>query len=90
VVLNVLRKNQANIRSYLESFNHDPLVEDSKNLKIEIKEALKIVEKKLQGHMFGTGTEKHLTIDEQVAGVILNAINEESLAAMYIGWMPWL
>jgi hypothetical protein len=38
-----------------------------------------VVNKKLQGHIYGTGNELHLTIEEQVEAVILNAINEESL-----------
>jgi len=90
VALRVLRKNAGNINSYLQSFNHDPLIENSQNIKIEIKEALGVVNKKLQGHIYGTGNEIHTTVEEQVEQVILNAINEESLQQMYIGWMPWL
>ena len=90
VVLKLLRKNQGNINSYLNSFIHDPLIENNQNIKIEINGALAVVQKKLQGHIYGTGNEMYLTIDEQVEQVILNAINDESLQQMYIGWMPWL
>ena len=79
VVLRVLRKNQGNINSYLNSFIHDPLIEASSNIRIEIKDALAVVQKKLQGHIYGTGNEVNLMIEEQVEQVILNALNEESL-----------
>jgi phosphatidylinositol kinase/protein kinase (PI-3 family) len=69
---------------------HDPLIEASQNIKIEIKDALQVVHKKLQGQISGDGNEMSLTIEEQVEQVILNAINDESLSKMYIGWMPWL
>jgi phosphatidylinositol kinase/protein kinase (PI-3 family) len=29
-------------------------------------------------------------VEEQVEQVILNAISEDNLSKMYIGWMPWL
>ena len=47
VVLRVMRKNKGNINSFLHSFIHDPLIEASQNIKIEIKDALQVVEKKL-------------------------------------------
>lgn len=49
VVLRVMRKNAQNIRSFLFSFIHDPLIESSSNVKVEIKDALQTVTKKLNG-----------------------------------------
>ena len=88
VVLRVLRKNQKNILSYLESFKHDPVHETSA-IKIDIKTALEVIENKLQGNV-SIGSGSALTVEEQVEQVILNAINDESLRKMYVGWMPWL
>lgn len=31
-----------------------------------------------------------MTVEEQVEQVVLNALNDEALSKMYIGWMPWL
>jgi len=40
-VLSVLRKNEKNIISYLDSFKHDPLLEENPgNIKIDIVDAL--------------------------------------------------
>lgn len=89
-VLKVLRKNQGNINSYLNSFIHDPLIEANSSIRIEIKDALAVVQKKLQKYIYGTGNEVSYTIEEQVEQVILNAINYESLQQMFVGWMPWL
>ena len=91
VVLRVLRKNQSNILQFLYSFIHDPLIEASQNLKVEIKDALEVVKKKLHGQIsIEMGDGGALIIEDQVEQVILNAINDESLSKMYIGWMPWL
>ena len=91
VVLRVLRKNQSNIVSFLYSFIHDPLIEATQNIKVEIVDALEVVKKKLAGQIsIEMGDGGALTIEEQVEQVILNAINDESLSKMYIGWMPWL
>ena len=49
VVLRVLRKNQMNIISFMDSFVHDPLIEATQNIKVEIKDALEVVRKKLHG-----------------------------------------
>lgn len=91
MVLRVLRKNQSNILQFLYSFIHDPLIEASQNLKVEIKDALEVVKKKLHGQIsIEMGDGGALTVEDQVDQVILNAINDESLSKMYIGWMPWL
>jgi phosphatidylinositol kinase/protein kinase (PI-3 family) len=89
VVQQVLRKNSKNIVSFLDSFIHDPLIESTNNIKVEIKQALEVVKKKLHGHINGE-MGGSVTIEEQVELVILHAINDESLSKMYIGWMPWL
>ena len=47
----MLRKNQSNILQFLHSFIHDPLIEASQNLKVEIKDALEIIKKKLHGQI---------------------------------------
>lgn len=51
VVLRVLRKNKSNILSFLFSFIHDPLIEANNNIKVEIKDALGVVERKLHGQI---------------------------------------
>ena len=51
MTLRVLRNNHKNIISYLESFNHDPLIETSNNIKIPLEEALDLVDKKLTGNV---------------------------------------
>jgi len=89
VVMRVMRKNQKNILSFLETFKHDPLIENSNNIRIEVKDALEVIERKLSGNM-NMGNGGALTIEEQVEQVILNAISEDNLSKMYIGWMPWL
>ena len=67
MVLRVLRKNQSNIISFLYSFNHDPLVEASQNIKVEINDALTVVKKKLHGQVsIEMGEDGALTVDEQV------------------------
>lgn len=92
IVCRVLRKNQQNITSFLSSFIHDPLLEANNNLKVNIVDGLKTVEKKLAGqtNQSISANGPSMTIEEQVESVILNAINDESLKQMYIGWMPWL
>jgi phosphatidylinositol kinase/protein kinase (PI-3 family) len=63
VVLRVMRKNQKNIISYLDSFKHDPLVENPPNIKVEIKDALEVIEKKLMGNI-NIGSGVALTVEE--------------------------
>jgi len=53
-----------------------------------VDEALKVVERKLMGNI-NSGSAP-MTVEEQVEQVLLNAINDDSLSKMYIGWMPWL
>ena len=89
VVQRVLRKNSKNIVSFLDSFIHDPLIESQQNIKVEIKQALDIVKAKLHGQIKGDQIVS-VTVEEQVEQVILNAMYDESLRKMYIGWMPWL
>ena len=69
----------------MNSFNRDPLIEANHSIRIKIKVALAVVQKKLQGHIYGTGNEVNYTIEEQVEQVILNAINDESLKQMFLG-----
>ena len=88
VILKVLRDNAKNVEGYLNSFIHDPLIESRNNIKINIKQAIEQVKKKLSGQIdkkFGSAT-----IQEQVEKIILQALNDEYHRLMYIGWMPWL
>ena len=88
VILKALRDNSKNVEGYLHSFIHDPLIESRNNIKINIKQAIEQVKKKLSGqidHNFGS-----ITIQEQVEKIILQALNDEYHRLMYIGWMPWL
>jgi phosphatidylinositol kinase/protein kinase (PI-3 family) len=48
---------------------------------------LDTVDRKLLGNIYNGAA---LTIEEQVEQVIMNAVNDESLSKMYVGWMPWL
>jgi phosphatidylinositol kinase/protein kinase (PI-3 family) len=48
---------------------------------------LDTVDRKLLGNIHNGAA---LTIEEQVEQVIMNAVNDESLSKMYVGWMPWL
>jgi phosphatidylinositol kinase/protein kinase (PI-3 family) len=57
---------------------------------LDIESALKVIELKLSGRELRTQAGSTLTVEEQVDYVILNAMNEESLKKMFIGWMPWL
>lgn len=57
------------------------------NNKMKIEDMLDAVDRKLLGNIHNGAA---LTIEEQVEQVILNAINDESLSKMYVGWMPWL
>lgn len=68
---------------------HDPLIEGHTNIKVDIKYAIDVVKQKLYGQIKGDQSGS-VTIEEQVETVILQAINDESLSKMYIGWMPWL
>ena len=63
VVQRVLRKNSKNIISFLDSFIHDPLIESTQNIKVEIKQALEIVKQKLHGQIKGDQSGS-VTIDE--------------------------
>ena len=88
VILKALRDNAKNVEGYLNSFIHDPLIESRNNIKINIKQAIEQVKKKLSGQIdkkFGSAT-----IQEQVEKIILQALNDEYHRLMYIGWMPWL
>ena len=72
-----MRNNSGNIKSFLYSFIHDPLIEANNNVKVEIKDGLETVTKKLNGQISTAGASA--TVEEQVEQVILNAINDESL-----------
>ena len=92
-MLRVLRKNHKNVIAFLGTFKHDPIFESIDTVKVEIKNAIEVIEQKLSGRISlgqdGMCGITH-TVEEQVEQVILNAINEESLSKMFIGWMPWL
>lgn len=60
----MLRKNSSNIESFLYSFVHDPLIEASGNLKVEIKDALATVSKKLNGQISNSEGGASATVEE--------------------------
>ena len=60
--MQVLRNNEKNIISYLESFKHDPLVEQSNN-RMKIDDMLEIVDRKLLGNI-NIGNGAALTVEE--------------------------
>jgi len=53
-----------------------------------VDDALKVVENKLMGNV--NNGSASMTVEEQVEQLLLNAINDNSLSKMFIGWMPWL
>jgi hypothetical protein len=59
-----MRKNTQNIRSFLFSFIHDPLIEASSNLKVEIKDALQTVTKKLNGQISNSDSGASASIED--------------------------
>jgi phosphatidylinositol kinase/protein kinase (PI-3 family) len=61
IVLKMLRKNQRNIIGFLHAFAHDPLIEASNSIKVNIKDALVTVTKKLNGHI---GSEDGVSVEE--------------------------
>lgn len=63
VVMRVMRKNQKNISSFLETFKHDPLIENANNIRIDVKDAIEVIEHKLSGNI-NVSNGGALTIEE--------------------------
>ncbi|KAG5518296.1 hypothetical protein PMAC_003092 [Pneumocystis sp. 'macacae'] len=95
VTMRILRSNQESLTSVLETFIHDPLVEWDKKKRnisvnnlnmgnLEAKKVLDSIKRKLDGYMAAEVTP--LSIEGQVDELILQAVNPELLALMYIGW----
>lgn len=92
-MLRVLRKNQKSLMAFISSLKHDSIFESIDTVKVEIKNALEVIEQKLSGRISlgqdGMCGITH-TVEEQFKQLILNASSDESLKRMYAGWMPWL
>ena len=63
-MLKVLRKNGSNIKSFLFSFIHDPLIEANNNVKVEVKDGLATVAKKLNGQISSSDSGASATVEE--------------------------
>ncbi|KAG5438013.1 hypothetical protein PCANB_000360 [Pneumocystis canis] len=100
VTMRILRSNQESLTSVLETFIHDPLVEWDKKKRgvsvntnmntenVEAKKVLDSIKRKLDGYMATEVTP--LSIQGQVEELILQAVNPELLALMYIGWASYM
>jgi len=49
----------------LETFKHDPLIENANNIRIDVKDAIEVIEHKLSGNI-NVSNGGALTIEEQV------------------------
>ncbi|QSL66355.1 hypothetical protein MERGE_000733 [Pneumocystis wakefieldiae] len=100
VTMRILRSNQESLISVLETFIHDPLLEWDKKKRnissdsnintenVEAKKVLDSIKRKLDGYM--TAEVTPLSIEGQVDELILQAVNPELLALMYIGWASYI
>lgn len=99
VTMRILRLNQESLTSVLETFIHDPLVEWDKKRRnasnnnvdtgnVEAKKVLDTIKRKLDGYMATEVTP--LSVEGQVDELILQAVNPELLALMYIGWASYM
>ena len=99
--LRVLRENSEALMGVLETFLHDPLVEwtkrntqgdvtDSENPRA--KEVLNKISSRLRGVVVGVNAKESipLSVEGQARKLVEEATKIESLAKMYIWWMPWL
>nr|XP_019011517.1 uncharacterized protein I206_03617 [Kwoniella pini CBS 10737]OCF50298.1 hypothetical protein I206_03617 [Kwoniella pini CBS 10737] len=96
----ILRTNSDSLMSVLEAFVHDPLIEwmksvsfitgrskSEKDIKASADRNLKPIKAKLRGiRVDGTV----LSVPSQVEALIKEATSQANLAAMYVGWAPWL
>ncbi|XP_059445807.1 serine/threonine-protein kinase ATR isoform X2 [Corylus avellana] len=99
ITLSVLRTHRETLKSVLETFIHDPLVEWTKSHKssgIEVQNphaqrAISNIEARLQGVVVGVGAAPSLplAVEGQARRLIAEAVSHKNLGKMYIWWMPW-
>ncbi|GAA5994714.1 protein kinase MEC1 [Rhodotorula paludigena] len=105
ITLRILRANKDSLRSVLETFLHDPLVEwvyvskkqrdagQPDQTKARALEALEPISNKLLGLQVTSDPEsvgpKEVTVEEQVERLIREARDSKNLGSMYVGWCSW-
>ncbi|WWD19107.1 hypothetical protein CI109_103565 [Kwoniella shandongensis] len=95
ITMSILRSNSDSLMSVLEAFVHDPLVEWTKpgrskserDIRSSADRNLRPIKAKLRGIM-EEGT--IVSVPSQVEALIKQATSPSFLAAMYVGWAPWL
>ncbi|GAA6058026.1 hypothetical protein JCM3770_003979 [Rhodotorula araucariae] len=104
ITLRILRANKDSLRSVLETFLHDPLVEwvyvskkrdtgQPDQTKARALEALEPISNKLLGLQVTSDPEsvvvKEVAVEEQVERLIREARDPKNLGSMYVGWCAW-
>ncbi|BGP12911.1 hypothetical protein JCM10213v2_000828 [Rhodosporidiobolus nylandii] len=105
ITLRILRANKDSLRSVLETFMHDPLVEWSyvskkrdngsqpDQTRAKAMEALDPITNKLMGLQVTSDPDsqgaKEVSIEEQVERLIREAKDPKNLGSMYVGWCAW-
>ncbi|GAA5831812.1 hypothetical protein JCM11251_003895 [Rhodosporidiobolus azoricus] len=105
ITLRILRANKDSLRSVLETFMHDPLVEWSftskkrdagsqpEQTKARALEALEPIANKLLGLQVTSDPDslsaKEVSVEEQVERLIREARDPKNLGSMYVGWCAW-
>ncbi|GAA5902167.1 hypothetical protein JCM6882_006719 [Rhodosporidiobolus microsporus] len=105
ITLRILRANKDSLRSVLETFMHDPLVEWSyvskkrdggsqpEQTKARALEALEPIANKLLGLQVTSDPDslsaKEVSVEEQVERLIREARDPKNLGSMYVGWTAW-
>ncbi|KAK8854747.1 hypothetical protein IAR55_003486 [Kwoniella newhampshirensis] len=91
ITMGILRSNSDSLMSVLEAFVHDPLVEWTKPSERDIRSSadrnLRPIKAKLRGIMEEGAI---VSVPSQVEALIKQATSPSFLAAMYVGWAPWL
>ncbi|GAA6007639.1 hypothetical protein JCM11491_003906 [Sporobolomyces phaffii] len=101
IALRILRANKDSLRSVLETFLHDPLVEwisrksstSADQTKVKALESLEPISNKLRGLQVTSDPKslgaKEVTVEEQVERLIREARDPSNLGSMYVGWCAW-
>ncbi|GAA6058573.1 hypothetical protein JCM10212_007012 [Sporobolomyces blumeae] len=104
IALRILRANQDSLRSVLETFLHDPLVEwigrksrdaasAPEQTKLKALESLEPISNKLRGLQVTSDPKslgaKEVSVEEQVERLIREARDPSNLGSMYVGWCAW-
>jgi serine/threonine-protein kinase ATR len=89
----VLRENEDTLMTIMETFLHDPAVDMVKRTRKHSivpdtpKEVLEVIKNKLRG--YSNSEAVPLSVEGQVQELIRQAVSEENLCRMYIGWMSF-